>query len=201
MNPQFLVFSEGFSEHAYQEHASFSLDRKTFDSISRHDANQGCIGIFETIAESHVPKNGKVVLLDAIQDPGNSGSIVRSAVWFGIDHVVFGMGCADVFNSKAVSATSGALAHLSWSSAELSSVIDSSDFEGKIYGLALDAQAATLKSVVVPDNWMLIIGNEGNGIDTSLNGKYEPIFIEGSKNVESLNAATSASIAMFHFSD
>lgn len=199
MTPKFLVFSEGFSEHAYQEYASFSLDKKTFDSISRHESTQGCMAVFESVQETEMPESGKILLLDAIQDPGNLGTIVRSAVWFGIDHIVFGVGCADVFNSKAVSATSGALAHLKWSSAELSSLIDSKKSQFEIFGLALNTQAQTLNSVEIPTDWMLIIGNEGNGIDDGLNGKYTPIFIEGTKKVESLNAAISASVAMFHF--
>ncbi|HEU4470015.1 MAG TPA: RNA methyltransferase [Flavisolibacter sp.] len=140
------------------------------------------------------PPQGFFLYLDGIQDPGNFGTIIRIADWFGISHIIGGPGCADLYNPKVVQATMASIARVSvfeddghWLSKQ-SLPIYAASLEGRsLYGVERTAAG------------ILVIGNESKGISKPvLDLATERITIPGRGEAESLNAAVAAGIILSH---
>lgn len=131
------------------------------------------------------------LLLDDIQDPGNLGTIIRTAEWFGINHIVCSMGTVDAFNPKVVQATMGSLARVKISYTPLAGFIDQSEMP--TFGALLEG-----KSIYKTDfgnAGLIIMGNEGNGISNEIVEKIDhPITIPRIGQAESLNVAVASTI-------
>ena len=138
-----------------------------------------------------------VVVLDGVQDPGNAGTMVRSAEAFGATGVVFLKGCARVANGKLLRATAGSIFRMPFlegvSAAELIEHIQASKI--KLY--ALDQSATNgLPETDLRDRCALAVGGEGSGISAAILVEAQTVRIP-TRNVESLNAAIACSIALF----
>jgi TrmH family RNA methyltransferase len=144
-----------------------------------------------------LPSSALVVALDGIQDPGNAGTIVRSAEAFSATGSIFLKGCVRVANGKLLRATAGSIFRVPFlegiAAAEL---IEQSELDGiRLYALTMDA-TATLDDVDLKSRCALVVGGEGGGISRELLAAAQPVSIPTAK-VESLNAATACSIALF----
>lgn len=139
-------------------------------------------------------KNGLVLYLDQIQDPGNMGAILRIADWFGLPGVIAGPGSADRFNAKVIQSTMGAFLRVPVEETDLGAFLSGrSDY--KI--LAADAKGVNAFTYPFPEKAVLIIGNEGNGISPglfSLTDEVVSIPKGAEGGAESLNAAVAAGI-------
>lgn len=142
-----------------------------------------------------------VLALDGIQDPGNLGTIVRLADWYGIGHVFCSMDTADIYNPKVVQATMGALARVKVSYVGLYDfLLDHKDIP--IYGTFLDGENMYAKELTA--NGILVMGNEGNGIRPDIQKLIEtklyiPNYPQGSRTSESLNVAIATAIICAEF--
>ncbi|MDO4704570.1 RNA methyltransferase [Tannerella sp.] len=141
-----------------------------------------------------------VLALDGIQDPGNLGTIVRLADWFGIAHVVCSTDTADVFGPKAVQATMGALAHVQIHYTDLAEYLKR--HRAPCYGTFLDGENIYRKSLSAVG--ILVMGNEGNGIrphvEAQINERlFIPNFPEERTCAESLNVAVAAAVVCAEF--
>lgn len=149
------------------------------------------------------PRKDMVLLLDGIQDPGNLGTIIRLADWFGIEHIVCSTDTADVFNPKTVQATMGALAHVKVHYTELAGYIR--HWKGNsvpVYGTFLDGDNLYGRSLT--KNGLLIMGNEGNGVRPEIASLaderlYIPNYPQGRETAESLNVAIATAILCSEF--
>jgi TrmH family RNA methyltransferase len=145
-------------------------------------------------------KNGLFLALDGVQDPGNLGTILRIADWFGIHDVLCSEGTADVYNPKCVQACMGALARVKVYYCNLPKVLQEANMP--IYGTFLDG-TDIYKEELSP-NGIIVMGNEGNGISEEV-GKlvnrrlYVPNFPKGSPTTESLNVAVATGIVCAEF--
>ena len=146
----------------------------------------------------------KVLVLDGVQDPGNVGTLIRTAAWFGIEAVVAGPGTADYFAPKTVRATMGGL----WD-VILERVEHLSGFLATNVRAVVDVRVADMAGVSIED-WkpkgpsMIVIGSEAHGISedvrTAALGAVTIPGMDQSKAVESLNAGVAGSILMSHWS-
>ncbi len=141
-------------------------------------------------------KGKKFLLIDSVQDPGNIGTMIRTADAAGIDAVILGEGCADPYNPKVIRSTQGSLFHLPIQKARLEDFIDGTDIP--IYGTALDG-GIPYNKVTPTDEFALLVGNEGQGVSKDLLVKttknlYIPIYGKS----ESLNVAIAAGILMYY---
>jgi RNA methyltransferase, TrmH family len=133
--------------------------------------------------------------LDTIQDPGNFGTIVRIADWFGIKNIVCSIGCVDLYNPKVVQATMASIARVN---------VFYDEDGGWLNGQTVPVLAATLDGTVVYDHsknkeGILIIGNESKGIRPEiLRYANEKITIPKKGSAESLNAAVATGIILSH---
>lgn len=140
--------------------------------------------------------------LDDVQDPGNLGTIIRIADWFGIKDIFCSNGTADVFNPKAVQATMGALSRVKIHYTDLVKEISSLPAGIPVYGTYLDGE--TIYDTELSGNGIIIMGNEGNGISKevgkTVNRKlYIPNWPAGAATSESLNVAIATAIVCSEF--
>lgn len=140
------------------------------------------------------PRQVLVLALDGIQDPGNLGTIVRIADWFGIPQVVCSEDCADLYNSKVVQATMGSLFRVQLHYKPLPAWIQQQKGV-PVYGAVLNG--ASLKQVKKVTGGILVIGNESKGIRPEVAALLtEKITIEKKGGAESLNAAVATGILL-----
>jgi len=144
--------------------------------------------------------SGQFLLLDGIQDPGNVGTLVRTADAAGVQTVVFGNGTADAFGPKVLRAMQGSQFHLNIVSAKLADVVKGlKAAEIPVYGTELNPDAVPYKSVTPPNQFALIVGNEGNGMQPALLAETDAnLYIPIKGEAESLNVAIAAAVVMFH---
>lgn len=164
---------------------------------------QGILALFPTnIHERIIPESKLKLMLDGVQDPGNMGTIVRIADWFGIDHIYCSKESADIFNPKVVQATMGSLARVKVEYCDLHALLDSLPEDFPVYGTLLDG--SDIYKEELSQEGIIIMGNEGNGISkeirTKINHKLRiPSFPADRQTAESLNVAIAAAIVCAEF--
>ena len=144
--------------------------------------------------------SGLVLALDGVQDPGNLGTIVRIADWFGITDIYCSMDTADVYNPKVVQATMGSLAHVHVFYTNLTTLL--SHYHGPVYGMMLDGD--DIYQQELSNEGIIVMGNEGNGITEDIRKLLNrrlliPNFNSGSETAESLNVAIATAITCSEF--
>ena len=161
-----------------------------FDALADTRSPQDVIGLFERPRHKRIDKSrGPIVVLDAVQDPGNVGTIVRLAAAFDCGGVMLLPGSADAFSQKAIRASVGAILRVAVVSATAADVL--------ALGIPLFAADGAGKPVDPPArNAAIIFGNEGNGVSQELLRRSTLIRVPMSDAVESLNVAASAAILL-----
>ncbi len=175
------------------------VTEKIMTEISDTDSSQGVAAICEQYSQSGEGHFTTLLLVDAVQDPGNLGTMIRTADAAGIDAVIIGDGSVDVYNSKVIRSTQGSIFHIPILKEDLHRTIDQLKQNGiPIYGTSLK-DAIDYKKVSAQDAFALLVGNEGNGVHPELLAKtdqnlYIPIYGKS----ESLNVAVAAGILLYH---
>ena len=167
--------------------------------ISNLDTPQDMMGICYMKKEEEL--GSSLLILDNIQDPGNLGTIIRSAVAFNIDTIVLSKDTVDLYNSKVIRATQGMLFSINIIVRDLDEFLDELHSKNYyIYGTNV-INGKSLKTIEKRKNFAIIMGNEGNGVKESLK-KYidSNIYIDMNSNCESLNVGVAASIILYEFS-
>ena len=170
----------------------------------------GLITTPDVIAVYHIPsyefnpqsiETGLILALDDIQDPGNMGTIIRTADWFGVHHVLCSKGCVDIYNPKTVQSTMGAISRVKTYYGELKQMIMSLNTPN-IYGTFLDG--TSIYDTPLSTNGIIIMGNEGKGVSPEIaelvNKKlFIPSYPAGTVTSESLNVAVATAITLAEF--
>jgi TrmH family RNA methyltransferase len=131
------------------------------------------------------------IVLDAIQDPGNMGTIIRTADWFGIENIICSEDCVEVYNSKVVQATMGSLSRMNVHYVDLPQVL--SQINLPIYGALLDGE--NIYNANFGTEGLIVMGNEGNGLSEKVKQLVtKAITIPRAGNAESLNVAIATAI-------
>lgn len=151
------------------------------------------------VKKPHIKTESKkplLLALDGIQDPGNMGTIIRTADWFGIDHILCSKNTVDCFNSKVVQSTMGSLFRVKIDYTDLSKWLKKTDRTK--YAAALSTKTNSLYEL--SSHAVLVIGNEGNGISQEvLSACDATVTIPQYGNAESLNAAVATGIILAEF--
>lgn len=153
--------------------------------------------------ESLLDKKALILVLDSIQDPGNMGTIIRIADWFGIRNIVCSHSTVDIYNSKTVQATMGALARVNVSYTDLEEFLMLCKMkEFPIYGTFLDGDS--IYDSELSDYGVVIMGNEGKGVSDSVanfvtNKLLIPNYPVNEITSESLNVAVATAIVCSEF--
>lgn len=159
---------------------------------------QNIIGICEYHFEKKI-SGQRFLLLDGINDPGNLGTLIRSALGFNIDQIILGDNCVDLYNDKVIRATQGAFFKINLIQKPLLEAIKILKKQNVyLIGTSLK-NAQPLKTLSKVDKYAIILGNEALGIsDEILNLTDINIKIEISPHLESLNVAIAGAIVMYH---
>ena len=142
----------------------------------------------------------KILLLDGIQDPGNLGTIIRSATAFNVDTIVLSPDTVDVYNPKVLRSTQGMIFHTSIIIKDLESVIlELKQKEIPVYGTKVEyGEDVSLFKPKDKIKYAVIMGNEGNGVKEELLDMCDKyLYIDMNDNVESLNVAVACSIILY----
>jgi len=140
--------------------------------------------------------------LDGVQDPGNLGTIIRIADWFGITHIYCSQDTADVYNPKVVQATMGSIARVKVEYGDLLGLVESLPADVPVYGTLLDGD--NIYQQKLENRGLIVMGNEGKGISPELAKKVNhklliPNFPEGRATADSLNVAIATAITCSEF--
>ena len=185
------------------------IEPVTTDELKRASllqAPQDVIAVFRIprneIELADTAQNNLVLALDDVQDPGNLGTIIRLADWFGIKDVFCSKGTADIYNPKAVQATMGALARVRVHYTDLKQSIKELPDSVPVYGTFLDGEI--IYDTKLSANGVIIMGNEGNGITPEIKQSvthklYIPNWPKGAPTSESLNVAIATAIVCSEF--
>ncbi len=142
------------------------------------------------------------IALDGVQDPGNLGTIVRIADWFGIEHIFCSRDTADIYNPKAIQATMGAVARVSVHYSDLCNEIPSLPSGTPVYGTFMNGK--NIYQSTLKDNGLIVMGNEGAGISPEIEALVTdrigiPSYPYGRATSESLNVGVATAIVCSEF--
>lgn len=182
-----------------------------FDEVTQEELNrasllrtpQSVLAVFpivEKVLDTHVAEKELCLALDGVQDPGNLGTILRIADWFGIRNVICSRETVDVYNPKTVQATMGALARVSIYYTDLPAFIRQCN--APVYGTFLDG--TNIYQQDLSSTGVIVMGNEGKGVSREIDNLvskrlYIPNYPIGSPTTESLNVAVATSIVCAEF--
>lgn len=211
----YLVEGEHLVEEAYKsgvldkvivlEGEDYSYDNiiyvsyEVMKAISSLDTPNRIMGVCKK-KESNELLGKRYLLLDGVQDPGNLGTIVRSAVAFNIDTIVLSDDTVDLYNPKVLRSTQGMIFHTNIIECDLVSVIDELHNMGiTVYGTDVNngIDARELSSLD-KTSFALVMGNEGNGVRREVKELCDKnLYINMNENVESLNVGVATSILLY----
>ena len=138
--------------------------------------------------------------LDRVQDPGNLGTIIRIADWFGIRHIICSQDTADAYSPKTVQATMGSLAHVNMIYTDLCAWLDQLPKDVPVYVTSL--QGESLYAQPLTPHGIIVMGNEGNGVSAEVARRANrSLFIPsyGGQKADSLNVAVATAITCAEF--
>jgi len=178
-------------------------DKNTLNRVSLQKNPQEVFGIFEIPDYNVNPEDmkGKLsIALDNIQDPGNLGTIIRIADWFGISYLICSGDTVDAFNPKTVQATMGAIGRVRMQYTDLGTFLPRTGLP--VFGAFLDGE--NIYNCQLPGEAIIVMGNEGNGISGEISGQvtkkiFIPDFPAGKTGSESLNVAVATAIVCSEF--
>ncbi|GBR72973.1 tRNA G18 (ribose-2'-O)-methylase SpoU [Candidatus Termititenax aidoneus] len=167
------------------------IAKNIFDALSSMENPQGIMTVCARPKPAKYSEKKRYIFLDRLQDPGNLGTIIRTAAAFGLDGLIYNKGCVDVFAPKVVRASMGAVFTLDLLAAEIT------DLTGNI--IAADLYGAAPENLQINGGFVLAIGSEGQGLAAEiLQRASQKVSLPIHKNkAESLNAAVAAGILLY----
>ena len=189
------TFENRIPEHLMEK--SHMATANQLERISALKTPNNVIIVRNKMKAKEFKTNQKSILHENIQDPGNLGTIIRTADWFGIRQVVCSPKCVDLYNTKTIQSSMGSFLRVSVISAELAPFIKNNKL--KIGGAVLHGNSLIKNDISKID--AVIFGNESKGISENLMQLIDlPIKIDGAGGAESLNVSAAAAIIMFEWS-
>ena len=206
--PEIMRF---FKEKFYDGTKISVLSDSAFEKISTEKAPQGIISVIKYLdffreldiiykEDFFLKSSERAIILSSLRDPGNLGSVIRSAVAFGAEHIILSKDSADIYNPKTVRAAMGSLfkVKVSYVSDLVSLVASAKENGRRVFAAELSESAVSLSSLKLLPSDIFIIGNEGHGISKEISSAAtKSVYIPISASTESLNAAVAAGIFMW----
>lgn len=191
---------------------STNATRTELEQMSNLRSPQGVVGVFKQpvnhpLVTRSIPENGLVLALDGVQDPGNLGTIIRTADWFGIHTIVCSRETADCYSPKVVQATMGSLGRVDVVYVEnLAEWISLYAREGvPVYGTLLEGRDMYEPGAIADkQKGIIVMGNEGNGLSEAVRAIVShplriPSYPANAETAESLNVAIATAVVLAEF--
>ncbi len=204
-NPVFINSLRGSEKNSIEEIIPTTYEElKKISSLKTPHNALAIVNIPDNITLNNF-SGSLCVALDFIQDPGNMGTIIRAAAWFGIKHIICSANCVDAFNPKTVQASMGAILQVNIFYSDLEKTLDIANRQNiPVYGATLDGDS--IYETNLSKEGIILLGNESRGISKNIS-RYvtQKIMIPffGEKNsfgIESLNVSMAASVIFSEFS-
>lgn len=187
------------------------LGEGIIEKISTEKAPDGAISVIKYLdffkrtdiiykEEFLLDEDSRAIALCSVRDPSNLGSVIRSAVAFGAEHILLSSDCADIYNPKTVRSAMGSLFRIKITRiGDFSSLVDYLHSKGRrVYAAELRDGAVALSDVSLSRRDLFVIGNEGHGIPEEVSALCDgSVYIPISSKTESLNASVAAAVFMW----
>ncbi|MAD04371.1 MAG: RNA methyltransferase [Pseudoalteromonas sp.] len=181
---------------ALAAHQVIEADEDSLTKASTLVSNNAAIAVVDMPSQQSLPKSGLILALDGVSDPGNLGTIIRVADWYGIKHIVTSADSADAYNPKTISATMGSFARVCVSQTDLSNYLSSLNLP--VYGAFLEGE--NIHKTALKQDAVLLMGSESHGIRTDCESFVtDKITIPAYGQAESLNVAMATGIILDNF--
>ena len=205
------LLSPFLDDEKYANCQVITLSEGAFSKISTEKSPQGIISVIKYLdffknmdiiykEDFFILKGERALSLYSLRDPGNLGAVIRSAVAFGVQHIVLSADSADVYNPKTVRAAMGTMFGIKITTVrDFASFISAARENGRaVYAAELSVGARSIREIGLSKDDIFIIGNEGHGIPSDISSVCTgSVFIPISDGVESLNASVAASVFMW----
>ena len=193
------LFCTDDCEVAISEKKIIRISETELKKVSTLKSPNKALGIFKIPKEKALQNSGLTIALDAINDPGNLGTIIRLCDWFGVTQLVCSKDTVDCYNQKVVQASMGSLTRVSIYYTDLENYITKSNLDTFI----ADMDGENVYKTKLPKEGILIMGNEANGVSEEIKSLLQykisiPRFGE-TQETESLNVATATAILLSEF--
>ena len=177
-----------------------SIDQKVLHQISDTKNNQGILAVCKMRDDAEV-FDKHILILYEISDPGNMGTLLRTAVWFGIRTVIISEKSADPYNPKVVRSAMGAHFFLEIKTNVSTEIFKKLKLQNyTIAGAIMDGEPMSDSFNSIPAKWALVLGNEAHGFPDSVQKQFDKsITIQGIGEIDSLNVAVAGGILLHHF--
>jgi TrmH family RNA methyltransferase len=175
---------------------TYLTDEKTMKELSSLNTPSAILAVVKKPTMNAVSP-GLTLAIDGIQDPGNMGTIIRTADWFGVESIVCSKETVDVFNPKVIQSTMGSIFRVPITHQPLDAFFEKNNYP--VYGALLNGKNMYDQKIQQP--CVLLMGNEGNGISPELQPYIShPVLIPGKGEAESLNVAIATGILLAELS-
>lgn len=199
-----LLVTDSFYESNQKILKSFDLEilrvtQKQLESVGQFQSNDSALAVVRMKTNQYFERSKEdlVIALDDVRDPGNLGTIIRVADWYGIKHLLFSRQTAEFYNPKVIQASMGSFTRVNFYYGDLKEVIEK--WQCPVYGAFLNGTNIHELQELKPG--ILLMGNESNGISEELERCVtSKLTIPGSGNAESLNVAIATAIFCDNFS-
>ena len=194
-----ILFCTDDFETTISEKKVVRISETELKKVSTLKSPNKALGIFKIPEEKVVQNSGLTIALDAINDPGNLGTIIRLCDWFGVTQLMCSKDTVDCYNQKVVQASMGSLTRVSIHYTDLENYITKSNLDTFI----ADMDGKNVYKTKLPKEGILIMGNEANGVSEKIKALLQykitiPRFGE-TQETESLNVATATAILLSEF--
>jgi TrmH family RNA methyltransferase len=194
-----ILFCANDFKMAISEDKITRISEVELKKISTLKSPNKVLGIFKIPEEKLLENIGLILALDAINDPGNLGTIIRLCDWFGISQLICSKDTVDCYNQKVVQASMGSLSRISIHYTDLDNYLSATNLPTFI----ADMDGENVYKTVLPKEGILIMGNEANGVSEEVKKQIQrkisiPRFGK-TQETESLNVATAAAILLSEF--
>lgn len=210
-NTDVSIFDPYKDDPVYKNCRIITVSSSVFEKISTEKAPQGVISVIKHLdffrdmdiiykEEFFLKPEEKAIFLFSVRDPSNLGSVIRSSVAFGTDHIILSSDCADVYNPKTIRSAMGSIFKTKITTVKdaHSFICAAKDNSRRVFAAELSDGAKSLTDAGLTGSDIVIIGNEGHGIDASVSSLCDgSIYIPISDKTESLNASVAAAIFMW----
>jgi RNA methyltransferase, TrmH family len=193
------IFATEDWEHSFSEIEITIITNKQLSQISNLSAPNKVLAIAKIpeVSAFTFPKTGLTLCLDSINDPGNLGTIIRTADWFGVENIICSPDSVDSYNPKVVQTTKGSIFNVAIHYQDLKKLL--SNTKTPIYGADMKGEKVT-KDFYFSNPSILLMGSESHGISDEIEKLLtQKITIQRKGKAESLNVAIATSILLHHF--
>ena len=172
----------------------YIVTKEIMDKISSVKTPEGVVFLCDII-ENKSNKNDKIIYLDHVSDPGNAGTIIRTALSFGYDAVVFSNDSVDIYNEKVVASSKGSIFKIPTYKEDLSTIKKGH----QIIASTLSTRSVSLEEAKATKPFVLVLGNESHGISKEVEEMSDLLVKIPMENMDSLNVSIAAGILMYYF--